>query len=394
MCDLRVGFSVDAGRMGNLDRLSAERARRQYLWRLVEVGSLLLLVAIFCVVFIWSLKYTLPFVIGGFISILLLPLAKQLEYKGVPRLWAVLTVMIGIGLGFLALSTFVIVAVTKEATLWLDTIPKYFTLVQDWVTHQAVVGKSLFGQLPPEVANNIQKTALSSLNAVQNSFVEFAKQIVTSVKNLPEYMFIVVIAVIATFFLLVNRSRMYRRFMHALPPGWSHKVTVVANDMMRAFAGSIRVQVVLMLMSAVLGVIGMWIFRIHYAVILGILFGVTGIIPILGSALLTIPWAAGALLIGDVSLALKVILLQLAISLIRHVVEPKILADSVGLDTLSTLFALYVGMKLIGVLGLFLGPIIMIGIKSLLNIRLLVEFFPAIENGHSQVDRDETSGEV
>jgi len=226
------------------------------------------------------------------------------------------------------------------------------------------------------------------LTTLQTLFSNFAKGLIQSVTHLPDYMFVAVIALIATYFMLVNRDHMYSRFLEMLPPGWSDKVKIVTDDMMRAFVGTIRVQVLLMLMSMVLGIVGMWVLGIQYAVILGILFGLAGIVPILGSAIITIPWAVGALLIGDVSLALKVLLLQLAISLIRHMVEPKLLADSVGLDTLSTLFALYVGMQLIGVLGLFLGPIVLIGIKSLFRIRLFIDFFPVPVETESGCDSE------
>lgn len=349
---------------------------RRYMWRVAEVTSLLLFVFIVTLVFVWALKYILPFVVGWFVAILLLPLVKSLEGRGVKKPAAALTVLIGILALVLILSTFAVVAIAREATLFLVNVPNYFTLLQTWLQHQIEVGKVFFGQLPPNVAQQMQTTAMHALSSLQNGFQRFAKFLLDSITKLPEISFIVAISLITAYFMLADRDRLYRGFMRILPPGWSGKLEVALNDMGRAFTGTIRVQVVLMLMTAVLGVIGMWILKIEYAVILGILFAITGMLPILGSAIMTIPWAAGALITGNISLAMKIILLQAVISAIRHVVEPKILADSVGLDTLSTLFALYVGMQLMGVLGLFLGPIILIGLKSLLRARLFVDFLP------------------
>jgi sporulation integral membrane protein YtvI len=371
---------------------------RRYLWRLAEVVTLLVLITLVCLAFVWVYDYILPFVIGGFFAIMLLPLVRTLERRGVGRVSAVITVLVSIVVLLVALSAYVVVAVAREATMWTQTTTAQFGLFQAWFENKLTYGKAMFGQLPPTVSKQLTDAADKTLAQVEQVFTGIAAGLIHSVTMLPEYIFIFVIALIATYFFLVNRDRMFQRFLAILPPGWSDKVTVVANDMMRAFVGTIRAQVVLMLMSAVLGVIGMWIAGIDYAVILGILFGVSGLVPILGSAILTVPWAIGALVVGDVPLAIKVIILQLGISLIRHVVEPKILADSVGLDTLSTLFALYVGMKLMGVVGLFLGPIILIGIKSLLRIRLLVDFFPQSEimvpqgAGGAAADRPESGG--
>jgi sporulation integral membrane protein YtvI len=350
------------------------------MWRFIEVISLLALVTIVCLSFVKLLPYILPFVIGAFFAVLLLPVVRTLEKRGFSRLTSVLTVMLSVVVLLIGLSTYLIIAVAREAVMWTQMIPQYFTQVQEWVTDRIILGKNLFGQLPGTVTSQMESSLAGLVSTVERILTGSVGEVIKSLTQLPESMFVVAVALIATFFMLVNRARMYEKFLGTLPPGWSAKIRVVTDDVMRAFAGTIRVQVVLMLMSAVLGVIGMLIFGIQYAVILGILFGITGIIPILGSAILTIPWAAGALLIGDFPLALKIIIIQLGISLIRHLVEPKILADSVGLDTLSTLFALYAGMKLIGVVGLFLGPIVLIGVKSLLQIRLLVDFFPTTES--------------
>lgn len=349
---------------------------RQYLWRFAEVACLVVFVGIICLLFVVTLKYTLPFVIGGFVSILLFPIVRWVEHRGLRRAPAVIVVLVSTGLAVFLLSSFVLVAVTREAVKWSQSIPMYFRLIQDWVVEKVGQSQSIFGNLPPDVASSVQSSILHSITTTKDVLTSLTGAIVSAVTHMPESLFVVVIAVLTTYFILANRNRMYRTFLRILPPGWEPKVHIVAQDMFRALGGTIRVQVVLMLMSAVLGMAGLAIMGIHYAVILGLLFGVTGIIPILGSAILTVPWAAGALLIGDVNLALKVIILQLAISLIRHMIEPKILADSVGLDTLSTLFGLYVGMKLMGVVGLMFGPIILIGVKSLLRIRLFVDFMP------------------
>ncbi|QQE81106.1 sporulation integral membrane protein YtvI [Alicyclobacillus sp. SO9] len=350
------------------------------MWRAVEVASLLLLVTLVCIGFALFLPYILPFVFGGFLAILLLPLVRILERMGTSRITAVLIIMIGVGVIVALASTYIIIALTREATTLSTTLPSYINSIQTWLTVQLQAGRTFYGHLPPQVANGIQNAAGQLLTATESLSKQFFNFLFNSVTRLPEWTFIIVISVIATFFMMVNRERMYHSFLRALPPGWSEKVDVAMGDMMRAFAGSIRVQVLLMIMSAVLGIFGLWILNVNYAVLFGLLFGVTGMIPIVGSAIVSIPWAAGALAVGSVGVALKVLLVQVAISLIRHMVEPKILADSVGLDTLSTLFALYVGMKLIGVLGLFLGPIVLIGVKSLLRMRLFVDIFPSYDH--------------
>ena len=350
---------------------------RRYLWRLVELGVLLAFLFVVVLVFTFAMKYILPFVIGWIIAVLLIPLVRRLETYGLKRTTSVITTMLSTGAVVIALAGAAIIAIAREATMLGTTSAiQYFHKINLWIVNKITVGRVFYGNLPPEVTKNIQSAISNVLNSVEKWFQSFASLLLNSVTQLPESLFIIVIALITAFFILVNRERMMSRFLAALPPGWSGKFEITMQAMARAFVGSIRVQLILMLVSAVLGILGFWVLGFPYAVILGLLLGIFGIVPILGSAILTVPWALGALAVGDIGTAAKLLIMQIVISLIRHAIEPKILADSVGLDTLSTLFALYVGMKAMGVLGLFLGPIILIGVKSLFATHLFVDFLP------------------
>ncbi len=349
---------------------------RRYRLRVLEVTALLVFIALFAVLLGFLMKYIMPFVVGWILAILLIPVVRKLESYGIGRTISVMMVISGTIAIIVAGLTGLIVTIAHEATMLTNNSASYFVQINTWIVDKVATGKVFYNKLPPDVADRLKNTLVSSLSTIEKWLQSFASYLLTFVTHLPEILFIAVIALITTFFILVNRERMMSKFLSALPPGWSDKFHGVLEAMTRAFVGSIRVQVILMLLSMVLGVAGLWFLHFPYAVILGVLFGITGIVPILGSAILTVPWAISALLMGDISAALKLILLQLIVSIIRHLIEPKILADSVGLDTLSTLFALYVGMKALGVLGLFLGPIILIGVKSLFATHLFVDFLP------------------
>ncbi|WDL99395.1 sporulation integral membrane protein YtvI [Alicyclobacillus sp. ALC3] len=346
------------------------------MWQLIEVAALVVFLTIVVIVFSLTFRYIFPFVIGWLLAILLTPFAAGLERLRVPRMAAVLIVLVGVVILFLALSGFVFVALSREATDLLLRAPHYVANMQKFVQKEIVAGQTFFHALPPNVARGVESTALNAAVNVETTFRHLAVHLLNSVTRLPDLIFIAVISFVASFFMLLNRERMYRSFLHTLPPGWSGKLHDVFHDMIRAFIGTIRAQVLLMTLSAALGIVGMWVLNIPYAVILGLLFGLTGLVPILGSAILTVPWAIGAFAFGDTSMGVRVLILQLVISIIRQIIEPRLVAQNVGLDTLSTLFALYVGLKALGIFGLFLGPIILIGLKSLLRARIFRGFFP------------------
>lgn len=365
---------------------------RRYLWRVLEVCIMLAFIAVLVLVLTYLMKYILPFVIGWVFAILLIPVERMIERRGVRRMPAVLIVMIVAVALALAISIGIVVGTLREASSFVTNSQSFFHTEMKQLRHNLAGGQALFGQLPPQISSSVQSAVTQFSHALEGGIHKFVTSLVSIVTHLPETLFVFVISVVTAFFILLRREQMLTFVFRLMPPGWAPKLDTVFADMERAFLGTIRVQFILMCMSAVLGVIGMYVLHFPYAVLLGILFALTGLIPILGSALLTVPWAIGALIMGDTSTAIKVLALQVVISLIRHAIEPKILADSVGLDTLTTLFGLYVGLKAMGVLGLFLGPIILIGAKGLLSTRLFVDFLPQQETLTQAEEQDSDPG--
>ena len=80
-----------------------------------------------------------------------------------------------------------------------------------------------------------------------------------------------------------------------------------------------------------------------------------------------VPWAVIEALKGDLKLGVAIIVLWIIMSLVRQVLEPKIVSGRIGIHPIFTLIAMYTGFKVIGVMGMIVGPIALIIIKSILT---------------------------
>lgn len=367
--------------------LAREESLHKYWLRVAEVAALFLFVALVILVVGLLLKYILPFILGWIVAVLLLPVVRFLEEIRIPRLLAVLLTL-GICVALLVVFfVAAIVGVAREAPTLTVGSEYLLRSGELWIHQQVLRGEILYGNLPPQVANQLQNTFVHVLASAEKWLQKFATEVLMSVTHLPETIFVAIIAVITAFFLLLHRESMTKRFFRILPPGWSAKMEGVIRDIHKAFVGTIRVQLLLMILSAVLGIGGLLLLHFRFAVLLGILFGLFGIVPIVGSALLTVPWALLAFTTGHLSIAIKILTLQVGVSILRHLIEPKFLANNVGLDILSTLFALYVGLQAMGFIGLFIGPILLIAVKSLFASHLFVDLLPNSVN--SMLDSEE-----
>lgn len=103
--------------------------------------------------------------------------------------------------------------------------------------------------------------------------------------------------------------------------------------------------------------IGLTLLRMQHPVLLAFLIAIFDILPVLGTGGIMVPWAVICLLRGNVPLGLGLLLLYVAITVIRNIVEPKIVGSQLGLHPVVTLASMYAGVQLFGVVGLFGFPI-------------------------------------
>ena len=102
-----------------------------------------------------------------------------------------------------------------------------------------------------------------------------------------------------------------------------------------------------------------------YILVLSIITAIVDILPVLGTGTVLIPWAIYNLFTGNVGLGIGLIILYVAITVIRQVLEPRLVAMNVGLHPVITLFGMYLGVQLFGVFGIFILPITFVLVKAL-----------------------------
>ena len=105
-------------------------------------------------------------------------------------------------------------------------------------------------------------------------------------------------------------------------------------------------------------------FNVPYPLLAALAIGFVDALPILGSGTVMVPWAIISAINGDIKLAVGLIILYAIILITRQLLEPKIVSKHIGIHPIFTLIAMYTGFKFIGVLGMLLGPIILIILKN------------------------------
>lgn len=139
--------------------------------------------------------------------------------------------------------------------------------------------------------------------------------------------------------------------------------------MQKHFGCYLKAESILIFVSFVISLIGLYIFKIiglniEYPLLAALGIGFVDALPIFGSGTVMIPWAIITAFNGDYVLAISILVLWIIMSVTRQFIEPKIVSKQIGIHPIFTLIAMYTGFKFIGVLGMFIGPILLIILKD------------------------------
>ncbi|QYR20392.1 sporulation integral membrane protein YtvI [Paenibacillus sp. sptzw28] len=209
-----------------------------------------------------------------------------------------------------------------------------------------------------DTANMLAKTSSNIIN-------DFLIGIVNLISSLPNMATITLVVLLAAFFIGKDWYRHVDKMGEWIPTGIRKTTTVVWNDLLKALFGYLRAQFIMISITMVVVTIGLLILGVNYAITIGMLIGLVDLLPYLGVGAAMIPWIAYTFIYGDLSLGIGLSVLYGVILVVRSMLEPKVLASSVGLAPLPTLIAMFVGLKLFGVLGLIIGPVSLVILSTI-----------------------------
>ncbi len=315
--------------------------------------------------------FFLPFVIAYVISkIIEKPvnlLTKKFKFPRVVSVIMCILAFIGI---VAAICYWFVAAVIREViSLSAQTnyiFPTLYTAISTQIGRFNFFYQNL--NLSPELVSGIQSTVLSIVNTLLTSLSELINSAgnfaVSLVVNLPNALIYTIITLLSTFFISSDTKFISDSLEKHLPLKWLTKVEGITNDLFHALGGYLKAQGILITVTFCELFIGLSIFRIDYALILAIVIAIIDALPILGTGTVLIPWGIVLLVMGNYPLAFGILGMYLFITIVRQLIEPKIVGTQIGIYPLLTLIAMYTGVQLIGVLGLIVGPIVLIILKN------------------------------
>lgn len=143
----------------------------------------------------------------------------------------------------------------------------------------------------------------------------------------------------------------------------------VIRDTGKGVKGYFKSRLIIMAFTFLILIIGFDIIEAPLPVLMAILIAIVDILPLIGAGIIMIPWAIISYFVIDKDLGIGLAVVYVVLTVIKQIMEPKILGDQIGLRPIYTFLATVLGSIIFGPLGLILGPIIAVIINSVIKIR-------------------------
>lgn len=308
----------------------------------------------------YLLPLLMPFVIGIIIAVLFSRLINSVTSKTkLNRTTVSILVLI---VFYSIISFFIFLIGFKAVTIVGDIISNIPTLYKDTlIPALRSAEKDMLKAVPlmrpylKDFMNNIDNSIFDFLSKTSSATVS---TITGLAGHVPSLLIKLIFMIVSSFFFTIDYYRISNFIVSQFKDGHKKMLLKLKDDGLGTIVKFLRAYSIIICITFLELSLGFLIIGIPHPIIFGALIAVIDIMPIIGTGTVIIPWAVISLLMHNTKVGVGLIILYAVITVVRQTIEPRIVGQQIGLHPLVTLILMYVGAQLMGILGLFLLPII------------------------------------
>ena len=173
--------------------------------------------------------------------------------------------------------------------------------------------------------------------------------------RLPSIFIGIIMALLSSYFFVAERHQISQWFRAHAPAALQLRYDMVRRSLVRSVGGYLKAQLKIEVWMYLLLLVGLGVLRVNYFALIALVIAFLDFLPFLGTGTVLVPWAIIKIFTADYKMAIGLLIIWGGGQLARQLIQPKIVGDSMGVPPLPTLFLLYIGYKVAGVVGMILA---------------------------------------
>lgn len=307
-----------------------------------------------------GIVFFMPFVIGWVIACIASPVVKFFEEKLKIKRKAGSAFVVIVVIGLVILCLYLVGGkLLREVMGFVQDLPDMWkSLTSDFADIEENMSVVL-EKLPEDVQENMDKIGKQANELAMGLISRFSSPAIAAVGNfatqLPTMVIGVVMCLLSAYFFVAERGKWSGAVYSMMPKGLLNRWMMIKDCMLKAVGGYFKAQIKIEVWIYLLLVIGLMVLGVNYTLLVAFGIAVLDFLPFFGTGTVMVPWAIFKFLSADYKMTIGLLIIWGVGQLVRQIIQPKIMGDSMGMPPVPTLFLLYIGYMLGGVIGMILA---------------------------------------
>ena len=337
------------------------KQREEFIVNILYFSAIVAFIYLF---FKYAFSLFSPFLVGLCIAIAIDPIIRFLnsKLKVTRAVWSIM----------LTLLTWFLISLLafKVGEIIYDQAKNLLSYIQSINATEIMsnINKYIIG-FAEDVAPNLVDPLKDLVNRLVSTVVTFSTDLLGNLTNfvlsLPNILILLVVSIISSIFISIDLLKIKSFLTKQIPARYKVDILESREFLNNKIFRIIRAYVIIICITFFELLAGFMLIDIEYAVLMAFLVSILDLLPIIGTATFLIPWAFVTMLGGNIPTGIGLIAIAVVVSVVREIIQPRIVGSQIGLSPLLTLISIYIGLKAFGLPGLFIAPITLIFIKNL-----------------------------
>ena len=327
----------------------------------------------------YALGYIFPFVFAAVLAVVLQKPVRKISSKlHIKAHGANSTILVLLIVSLIVgLLVILVGGLVKEIKGFLEfffsrfnSVNDVIVVIEEWLNGILVrLPKGMGAKATAYVSNAFENLSLSSMNINMDMLSEPLSGAWDVVKGIPSFLLSIVITIISSVFMTSEYDFIRDMILSMLSPEKGKRLVKAKKTVLQGVGKLVKAYATIMLITFTEVFIGLNLMKAlgvyggGYIAIIAFITCIVDIIPVLGTGTVLIPWAIFNMLTGDFGQGIGLIVLYVVITVLRQVLEPKLVANQAGLPSVVSIMAMFLGARLFGALGVVLTPLTIIILK-------------------------------
>jgi sporulation integral membrane protein YtvI len=258
--------------------------------------------------------------------------------------------------------------VVKESVQFIQDMPNIYKSIEEQLNVVSEKLKGVYTLLPSGMKEMVDGMSINiseyGTKLMSKDNLPTISEAGTYAKNILEILLMTIITILSAYFFIAERDNLSSSIKKIMPKTVISGYTLIMDNFKKAVGGYFKAQFKIMLILIVILFVGFELLKVDYSFLLAAGIAFLDFLPFFGTGAVIWPWAVAELLLGNYLKAVFLGVIYLICQIVKQVLQPKMVGDSIGINPFATLIFMFIGYKFMSVLGMIIGiPIGMVLVK-------------------------------